>query len=473
VTRPAREGGFVLIGVVMFVLALTILGISLYGLSSYEATFLGQMHDANAALYRAQGGMEMVKGLLVQNGRLSAAGAAVGFEGVTYAVAKQHLAFPAGSWDSTGVLSDSTVYVTVVAGQGAESRTLTARFLPGHHESYVRRLFTVSQRIETDLHPASDPILHANRLRLAGAVWQDAPDTSWATPGDPAGIVWSGPRPIRTDVVPLPDIAGFIAAHAPAAHPVQFDRWGFGGGGGGGGGNAPGASAGRVGRLDGGGGDGGSQPADPIIGGNQYVSDVLWLADGDPGTTTFYLGWKGDPLPVAGAFSFQSRTWTNANPDTQLTINVKGTAVWMLPHGVQFPGAVHLRAVEDNSVLIVVCGQNGGPPYPDVAFSMVAGANATNGGRTLPVIVITDGNVSLKTGQWATPGSLLAEFAVWSQSLDLAGPQWNAATFATLQYPSSMNAVIDGLDPGAIPRAIGQPTSAFTFVRGSWQDLTP
>ena len=34
------ESGFVLIGVVIFVLALTIIGISLFSLSSYEAQFL-------------------------------------------------------------------------------------------------------------------------------------------------------------------------------------------------------------------------------------------------------------------------------------------------------------------------------------------------------------------------------------------------------------------------------------------------
>ncbi len=57
-TRPER--GFVLVAVVMFVLALTILGFSLYGLSSYEGQFLSRSLATQQSLYRAEGGQELV-----------------------------------------------------------------------------------------------------------------------------------------------------------------------------------------------------------------------------------------------------------------------------------------------------------------------------------------------------------------------------------------------------------------------------
>ena len=53
-------------GVVMFVLALTILGISLFGLSSYEAQFFGTSSDGSQAFYSAVGGIERAKFVLAR-----------------------------------------------------------------------------------------------------------------------------------------------------------------------------------------------------------------------------------------------------------------------------------------------------------------------------------------------------------------------------------------------------------------------
>ncbi len=91
--RAAAERGFVLIGVVVMVLALTIIGISLYSLSGYEVQFFGRSYDERRATYAASGGVELVKMLVTSpignpaTARLSSAGLAVGREGVTSAIA--------------------------------------------------------------------------------------------------------------------------------------------------------------------------------------------------------------------------------------------------------------------------------------------------------------------------------------------------------------------------------------------------
>ena len=104
-----HASGFILVGVVMFVLALTILGLSLFTLSSYEAQSLTVSHARQQSLYDAESGIEMVKSLIMAppNRRLASAAAAVGSYRVVSAVAMQHRL--GGAWDSVGtVSSDST-----------------------------------------------------------------------------------------------------------------------------------------------------------------------------------------------------------------------------------------------------------------------------------------------------------------------------------------------------------------------------
>src|SRR5436309_4094894 len=53
--------GFVLVGVVMLVLALTILGLSLFSLSSFESQFLGRSLDGACAFHAANGGLDRAR----------------------------------------------------------------------------------------------------------------------------------------------------------------------------------------------------------------------------------------------------------------------------------------------------------------------------------------------------------------------------------------------------------------------------
>jgi len=67
--RPIRSeaSGFVLVGVVMFVLALVILGLSLFSLSSYEGQFVERTKESDAAFYAASSGIEHAKFALARS----------------------------------------------------------------------------------------------------------------------------------------------------------------------------------------------------------------------------------------------------------------------------------------------------------------------------------------------------------------------------------------------------------------------
>src|SRR5262245_6741389 len=82
------ERGFVLPGVVMFVIVLTILGLSLFALSSYEAQFMNATLDETQAFYLANGAIDRAKFLLTSTYQLQIVSANRG-AGVDSAIAIQ------------------------------------------------------------------------------------------------------------------------------------------------------------------------------------------------------------------------------------------------------------------------------------------------------------------------------------------------------------------------------------------------
>src|SRR5438128_1554566 len=124
------ESGFVLIGVIMFVLALTILGLSLFSLSGYEVAFLGSSLDDTRAFYDALGGIDRAKFCMAESQLQTLADVKNGLpiEGVVYARARY-----VGTDDSTSaVLWDGTkkVEIRVVAVENKARRVVEAQFTP-------------------------------------------------------------------------------------------------------------------------------------------------------------------------------------------------------------------------------------------------------------------------------------------------------------------------------------------------------
>ena len=129
--RDRSSQGFVLVGVVMLVLALTILGLSLFSLSSYEAQFLRQTRDSEQSFVSALGGLERAKCLLDATDNLGSVKASMpGIENVTAAVAIQD-PFGGGP-DSTGAVDwdGANILIQVRTSYRGQQRIVQAVFDP-------------------------------------------------------------------------------------------------------------------------------------------------------------------------------------------------------------------------------------------------------------------------------------------------------------------------------------------------------
>lgn len=426
-TRRAEASGFILVGVVMFVLALTILGLSLFTLSSYEAQSLTQSHSRQQSDYDAQSGIEMVKSLIMTSpNRLDGAAAAVGSFGVVNAVAKQHRSN--GTWDSTGVVvSDSTVIVRVTSSHAGELRTLEARFRPSTTKDFYKRLFTVANSVEvenTEVLPGPVIIIHpASQLRLTGQVWQTvtAPaDTAWADSGQ---VTWGQPHFEYTDPVAVIDLPNYIATH-PTAFLPEFET------------------------------------GDP--------DEHKLIFDKHPHGTVGYYSSPGNLVP-GSFYTFEE--------DARADVEVEGTVVWIVPAGLQFKQQVHFKANSDPSVLIIVAGQNGGNPSSPAGAIHFQGGFTVDGSDKLHVILVTDAKVLIEFANEAnTYECRVDRLSVLCRDLLLQGPK-NVAPIRELRlrYDPATSPIIDALYSEAsnpLPRPPGS-TNALTFIRGSWRRATP
>jgi hypothetical protein len=209
---PSRraEGGFVIIGVVMMVLALTIIGISLYGLSGYESQFFFTTVTERQALYRASGGIEIVKKLLTTplgsppEYNLANAGLALGREGIISAVAWQ-----SDTSHTSGVIDwaqDVNIKVSVqVLG---ETRTVQGSYHATNPRSPYHELFTTSNLIRYG--DPGDDLSNRAPLVVRGGNWQNIPpsDSTWKQSVD----LGSGFQTI-VNQAPAPASAEFISEH--------------------------------------------------------------------------------------------------------------------------------------------------------------------------------------------------------------------------------------------------------------------
>src|SRR5262249_10843715 len=156
--HPARdERGFILVGVVTFMLALTILGLSLFALSSYEAQFFYASAAREQSLQNSESGMELVKALLASpTARLEWAHRAEGQLGVTRAMAYQKRS---GDTTSTGLVDwDSTLVIMVSAKSGGVERTLQARFIPSQANNPYKRLMASGAWVRYDPENSTNPL---------------------------------------------------------------------------------------------------------------------------------------------------------------------------------------------------------------------------------------------------------------------------------------------------------------------------
>lgn len=429
---PRREHGFVLVGVIIFVLALTILALSLYGLSGFEAQFLEQNVAHDQAFYRAESGQELVKELLSQtlpdsSYYLQNAHKAIGIEGVVDATAWQMN----GANPITAGLVDwsQPVYINVKAAYGGETRTVEGQFIGAPRRDPYQQLITSSNWIQygdpQDPRPGYLNLTsRVGTVTMVGRVWQDstaAPNTSWQSL-----VNWTSGPPLLRDPAPTPLATEFINQ------------------------NLPGATA---------------LPGSPL--------SVSMSADPAQPFTCFV----GPPtLSVDYGTQYGPHFSLYVGPGTQVFATVRGTCVWLFPYGVRFDAQFHVSGTGPNPVLIIVAGPNGANPnggLPGYADRGIWFFNGLDVGNNTTVYLVTDGVTDLEGLNGLDANSNMNNLSIFTHGLFFAGPcapplgnkSW------TMQYAPGMDALAQQLESlGALPASGGLPTSTFTLVPGSWRE---
>lgn len=425
--RPGREDGFVLVGVVMMVLALTIIGLSLYSLSGYESQFFIRSLSARQALYRASGGIEIVKKLVITPlgspaaTRLSNAALAVGRENIVSALAWQE-----NPNDSSGPLDWSRdVHIRVGVNVNGVTRTVRGTYSLSQPNNPYWRLFTAPGGI------AYDAAADRGTLRARGGAWhpvRQPQDSAWIRQLESESRV-----ALTTGTTPSPVSAAYITTYYPAS------------------------------------------PTSP---------DTAWLSrDFNPFPTYTTLTMDMDAGAAAGSYRyFRSATdlWTVYRPNlpyfdfytiANVTVRVRGTAIWIVPAGLYVEGEFRVQRMTGASEanLIIVAG-------PNNRFAADPGAGAIfDKGIETPlddanVFVVSHGAVRIRDRSQAEDDMRVRNLCVFANAITLGGPDDDTHRLE-FNYRPEFRAVADDLyGRGLLPAATGVRTSAFTFRPGTWTE---
>lgn len=427
-----REQGFVLVGVVMFVLALGILSLSLFSLSSYEAGFFQRSIDDERARQRAAGGVELVKSLvamspdLLENAKLSE-----GRLSITYAKAWQMVS---GVADSTGPVDESRhVFFRVKTVVNGTARMVEGEYVPTLSVNPYKRLITSNGSIFYNANGGQVATNRVGTTRLERPIWQTvttASDTAWTSYVD-----WPEGRPLRTQAAPVPDVLGFLASRLSGATPQV--TW------------VNSVAADHTIRLDG--GVAGSPP--------RYFRSPATVSTNS----------------LASNFDFFD------DPSDETVIQVRGTCIWMIPAGIRFDSKVRIQEWDgpgsdpSDHELVIVAGPNGrlvqgGTDYRDAGIWMFNGLEIESG-DDVRVWLVTDGQLRLERFDENSDDMEAVGLNVFADGLFLMGPVASLGGEMRLRYRYSGDARVDymtGFD--ALPGFGGAAGLDFQLVAGSWRE---
>lgn len=424
--RRGRAGaqGFVLVGVVMMVLALTIIGVSLYSLSGYDSQFFGRSRFERQALYAASGGVEMVKVLLTTpqlSYRLSnasrAVGRVIGRDTIVTAVAWQ-----TNPDDSTGPIQwGKPVHIRVGASVNGAARTVTGSFTPRQPDNPYWRLFTSAAPVQ--FLPGVQ-----RTLRARGGAWhpvQSAADSAWIR-----ALHTESRIALTTAAPPAASISSFINDHYPppgSADTARLTRDGPG----------------------------------PL----SYATVTLTM-DAGPGANDYKF------------FRSESDLWTVSQgllpifsyvTDANTHVRVRGTAIWILPKGAYFIGEFRVQRYDedDPANLIIVAAPNGlHPLYP------LSGTWFSKGIWTpdddVNVFVVSSGSVLIDDLSISPDDIEARHLSVLAQNIRLSGPALGTHTLRLEYAPELKSVASDLYGRGLLPPIPGMTMQSFERVAGSW-----
>lgn len=419
VDRRRSERGFVLVGVVIIVLALTILGLSLFSLSNYEAQFMQRSLDRQQALQSALGGLDRARYALITKNELPKVKAGLPLENVFYTRATQ---FNGAVMDSAGVVDwgGNDVHIESAATVDGVTRWAEGWYVPHQSYNWYSRLMTlasVSATVQVDI------------LSDGGRVHPNLSDSAWVAG---SGNVWLlnvvglATGNVKFGVpVPVPNASGFIAAHSTA----------------------------------------------PDIG--PASANLMFLAP--QGGAPAY--WYTD-RPKATAYNF---SYYDVDHGVALNheIHVTGRAVWCLPRGVRFDKRVQVVSDGDpNACLVIVAGQGDDgtspPPPPPLPFDDFAGIWFFSGlvSDQVPVILVSNSTVKIESQQDQGAISDVAHLSIFANQVWFKGPTTGTVgAYMSLAYGdrTTMKAQLDFLfSYGALPNSSSPSSTQLSLRPGTW-----
>jgi Tfp pilus assembly protein PilX len=422
----ARDGehGFVLVGVVMFVVVLTIIGLSLFSISGYEAQFLQRSLDGEQAFQSAVGGLERAKFVLCATSRLESAGQYLPLENVISATATQVQNGNSLTSGPVAWVPSETVTLRVTAEVNGQQRTVDGTFAPKQAQNYYRQLVTVPDSLNVlgvgDV-PATS---RAGTVTLNGSVWvTSGQDTmSWEQ-----WLAQPWPSPLWTrPAIPPPDADNFILQHANA--------------------NAP--------DIDSTGGH--------------------WTYTLDGGTSAPVYVTSDDATN-------QSWSLQDKHPTGDVSIQVHGCAVWLFPRGVIFWHPPTITGTTGMDCLVIVAGRQGPDDDPLVQSDMAGIVFEGGLNASIPVILVTSGEAILwRNNDYlaSDPNSVVGDLCVYAQRATFMGPTaGGGSSHMYLDHP--VNGLLNGyfvdflLDHDALPNANSSSGHSLALVSGTWHASTP
>jgi hypothetical protein len=182
----------------MFILALTILGLSLFSLSGYEAQFLGASQRRSQAFYDALSGIEHTKHVLASVNRFSVVNSNLPPFVVSATALQQGNPSDSVDWDNP-----NPIVIEVEASRGGESRRIRAAF--DHHRSRaLYRDVLAAQRIFVDS-DSSDIPTHILGVHVEGTIREQSRLRQYA---DEFDGTWYDTDPTP---VPIPQVSEFVS----------------------------------------------------------------------------------------------------------------------------------------------------------------------------------------------------------------------------------------------------------------------
>ena len=394
----------------MLILALTILGLSLFSLSAYESQFMTRSIDESQSFAYAQGGLARAQYALASSPYLESVTHNLPLEYVIRADAAQ---LQSGvdtmhtgpvDWDGNDVL------ITVQTSYHGIVRTFSGQFEPQQAQSYYRRLFTSADTIHARYEGIFGEGTHDRSAYLTGGFWQNDSDTSWTL--HMADYQRKG---IRLGGVPIPAVDSYISSHSLGAPP-------------------PGLSVS--------GGD-----ADYTLNGS------------GPGTVNYFYS----PAGSAPA---------SIDENNYATIHVSGWVVWMLDRGAYFDKVLTVEGPPNSCLVIVAKHSSLYAADPSLGLWMFGGLHVRNtGGYNANVILVSNGSVRFDHNNNYDHGVVAERLAVFARGIEIKGPR--ADHTAIYSYDLSMSPLIAQLGVlGALPNENGAQ-GQFALRAGTWHEDRP